>query len=339
MRSDRILVLTGICCVLIVLGFRALAFNAVSSKGLGRVIEVQAPATSTNSHPYAELLKAGTLMETYDRFVFAPKELEFPSTILFEDAEVAEFRDRRSKEDRFRRAIAPPLELSHSVRRTGVLLEWKSNPSNEALQRETSGNPLLNTGYRIYRWRSGEDPQVIASGNLDQTSYLDEELGPRGGEVFYAVLTVLEGRIGTRDTVIESQRTEPIGVSLEDAFELRLVAGDTERVEIEVSVPTPGGLRTTRYALGVGDAIGDVQDSDGTPVDFATGLVIESIREVDTHREEHIRHPVFEPDGSRAFDENGFLFRDEIRKIPVRRLEVSCARDRAAPRVLSLDRS
>lgn len=338
-RTDRILVLTGICCLLIVLAVRGLAFNVIADNELEQVVELGGTAAPYRGDPYRDLLGAGPLKETYGRFAFRSEELEFPSSLFYEDQAIAEYRDRRSREDRYRRAIAPPLELRHERIPTGVLLVWDANPKNEAIAREVAGNPLLKTGYHIYRWRSGEQPQVIASGDLSQTRHLDEALGPRGGDVFYSVLTVLQGRIGTRETVIESERSATLTVHLDDAFELRLISGTTDTAVIEVTVPTSSGPRSERFEVSEGQSIGSVRQLDGAACDFATGLLVDEIGEVETVREERVRHPVFQPDGSRAFEENGFLFRDEVRKIPVQRLEVRCSGERVAPRVLSLDRS
>src|SRR5690606_25153716 len=99
--------------------------------------------------------------------------------------------------------------------------------------------------------------------------------------------------------------------------------GPDARVAIEVAVPGPP-VRRAVFEAGRGDPIGAAKVIGGTTVDFGTGLTVESITLVEDERSETVRHPLFDPDGSRAFDETGFLFREETRRIPIQRLEVRC---------------
>ncbi len=340
--ADRILVLTGICLLLIFLGFRELAFNAISSNELGQIVLIEAkPPSAHGEDPFKVLESAATTRDTLVRFDFDRSDLEFAAETFFSAAELSTYADRRSTEELFRR-IAPPLRLRWEPHGLAIELAWDRNPANDAIEREAAGNSLLSTGYRVYRWRVGETPRVIATGSLSQTRHLDEGLGARGGTVFYAVLTVLEGRIGEKDTLIESERSEVLTVVREDAFDVRLLgdatAGDEPRVRIEVTVATEEDLASATFDVGVGDTIGGPREVAGRTIDFHTGLEVAAIDVIAETRDETIRHPLFNPDGSRAFDETGFLFREEVRKIPVQRLEVRCDGDRGATRSLSVDR-
>lgn len=338
---DRILVLTGICLLLIVLAFHELAFNAVHSKRLEQLVTIGDDGREDARQAYAGLLHTPDPVGAEGRFALKLDGLQFESAAFYSAHELQEFRERGTRVDRYQRILAPPLALRSTRTSGGVLLEWDSNPSNDALQLEADANPLLKTGYRIYRWRAGAAPAVIATGKLTQTRYLDSDLGPRGGEVFYSVLTVLEGRIGTSDTVIESQRSETLTVQLADAFDFDLVSGTSDRAVVEVVLPEDPALGVRprhRFEVGVGDTIGAlVVPEVGAPLNFETGWVVNEIREVNETRDQVARHPVFNPDGSRTSDENGFVFRDEVRKIPVRRLEVQCTDAGGTPRVLSLE--
>lgn len=337
---DRILVLTGICLLLIVLGFHALAFNTVNSNRLERLVDVGEGDWPDARGAYAELLPPPDPAVADGRFVVRTEGLQFEARAFYAEPELAAFRERRSHVDRYRAALAPPTDLRATRTALGVLLEWDENPENDAIRQEADSNPLLRTGYRIYRWRPGGEPAVIATRELGEARHHDTDLGPRGGEVFYSVLTVLEGRIGTNDTVIESQRSDTLTVRLEDAFELGVVAGTPDAATIEVRLledPENGRRPTARFEVAVGDRIGGPETFAGRVYDFDTGLTVNEIAEVSETRDEVVHHPVFNPDGSRASDENGFLFRDEVRKIPVRRLEIRCTDAEGTPRAVSLD--
>ena len=343
---DRILVLTGICLVTIFLAFRLLAFNAVSSKELGQVIVIGVESGSQDApDPFDRLETVAMARDSLALLEVESRSLEFTPTIFFSDTDIAAWQERKSARDLYQE-ISPPLALSSHRREDGVLLTWEPNPRNDAIAGLAADNPLLKTGYRIYRWRIGEEPAVIATGPLKQTSLVDDDLGIRGGLVFYSVLTVLEGRIGEIETLIESERSEVLEVDLEDAFGVRLLgyadgASDADgprgphaedaRVRIEVSLPSVQHV----FDVAAGETLGDLVEIDGRTVDLGTGLVIESVALIEDEQDETIRHPVFNPDGSRAFDETGFLFQEETRRIPIQRLEVRCAGDRGKTRILS----
>ncbi len=339
---DRILVLTGVCLVLIFLAFSYLAFNALSSKELGRAIAIETKRESLAiDDPFRAVVEARPVSDPIAMFAFTPGRLEFAAKTFYTDRELEGYRERRSKEDLYR-GIAPPLDLRWSQRKKGVQLEWSPNPQNAAIEADVRGNSLLKTGYRIYRWRMGEEPAVVATALLNQTSYLDQDIGPRGGLVFYSVVTVLEGRIGQRDTLIESESSDVLEVDLEETFELRLLGGTPEEAVVEVVVTFGNERLSSKFPVRKGDTIGrlaEIETQSGLrAVDFTTGLRVTEIAEIEHIREEVIRHPVFNPDGSRSFDETGFLFREETRKVPIQRLEVRCEDERGRPRSLSADR-
>lgn len=349
---DRILVLTGICLVTIFLGFRITAFNSVSSNELGQVIVVENASPSSNrSDPFERLGNAALKQDPASLLAVESMPLEFAPEIFFSDAELAAWRERKTAEDLYRE-ISPPIGLAWKRAENGVLLTWEPNPANDAIAALADDNPLLETGYRIYRWRIGEDPAVIATGTLKQTSLVDDDLGIRGGLVFYSVLTVLNGRVGENETLIESERSEVLEVDLEDAFDVRLVgyadgalADDgsfppptpESRVAIEVTVPG-SPPRVAIFEVGVGEIIGSVRKVDDSLVDFGTGLEVVSVTLTEDFRSETTRHPLFDPNGSRAFDETGFLFREETRRIPIQRMEVRCSGDRGRTRTLRVVR-
>ena len=115
----------------------------------------------------------------------------------------------------------------------------------------------------------------------------------------------------------------------------------TAPLTIEVSVGTEANPYSARFEVASGDSIGTVSSVDGEDgvrtVDFSTGLIVKEIVTVSDTRDEVIRHPLFNPDGSRASDETGYLTREEVREIPVQRLEVRCEDANGEIRFLSLD--
>lgn len=342
---DRILVLTGVCLVLIFSGFNLIGFKAISSRGLGREIEIRSESAEAAASE-ALLVTLGTLpiADPVAAFRFEPEPLEFDARAFYTEHELASYQERRTRDDLYRR-ISPPLALRWQDQAGGVLLEWNANPLNDAIQRDAAGDPLLKTGYRIYRWRVGEAPTVIATASLDQTRFMDPDLGSRGGRVFYSVLTVLEGRVGGRDTLIESERSDVLEVDLKESFELRLIDGTPDRVTVEVTVGAEANRTSARFEVASGDSIGTLSGIDGSggdenlrTIDYRTGLTVVEISEVSDVRDQVIRHPKFNPDGSRESDDTGFLFREEVRKTPIQRLEVRCEGEGGKTRVLSIDR-
>jgi hypothetical protein len=277
------------------------------------------------------------LSGTIAALAFEPSRIEFAPEATFEAGTTDGFIERRRKARDVRREVAPPSALRWRRTAEGVLLEWEPNPLNEALLLEARANPLLTVGYRVYRWRVGQEPTAVATGGLERNSYLDRDLGPRGGRVFYSVLTVLEGRIGDRDTLIESERSKVLTVDLEESFELRLLGGTSERVGIEVRVQGGAPARSARFDVAVGDEIGQPVEVSGASVDFATGYAVTEIVETTEPVEQRVRRPMFNPDGSRARDATGFQYNDEVRTIPTRRLRVTCANDQGDLKTLVVD--
>ena len=339
---DRVLVLTAGGLLASFLIVHALTFRTISSSTIGPelLLETDAEADAFRGAFFAAN-PAGNQVDVHGSFRRELTELQFESTVFFAEHELEGYQARKSREDLFQR-IAPPLAVRGRRRESGVLLEWDQNPVNEVIQRNVGADAQLKAGYRIYRWREGQQPARIAAASLDTTSYLDVDLGPRGGRVFYSVLSVLAGRIGIHDTLIESKQSEVLEIDLSESFELQLIDGTAERATIEVSVVIEANRYSARFEVASGDSIGTLSGVDGRDgvrtVDFGTGLIVKGIVEVSDVRDQVIQHPVFNPDGSRASDDTGFVSREEVRKIPIQRLEVRCENAAGQTRVLSIDR-
>lgn len=339
-RTDRILVLTGTCLVLIFLGFDQLVHKLLSDKGLGTSV---APAVmdsdEASEQAFVAMTQGGLPGDPRAAFAFERSDLEYAATAAFEPSDLASFADHKQREHRPDRTLAPPVALRWNRGPQGLLIEWDGSPRNDAVAREVAGNPLLTTGYRIYRWRADQEPAAVGKVPLDQTSFLDAEVGLQGGRVFYSVVTVLEGMIGNRDSLIESERSDVLTVDLEDRFQLRVLTGDATQATIEVTTDGPIGPRSMAFPVKPGSTIGALVSVDGMPADFQTGLTVTAIELVPATREERVRHPVFAPDGSRARDESGFMHRDDVRTVSFQRIVVRCVDARGSTRTLTLDPS
>ncbi|MFH0945628.1 MAG: hypothetical protein V2A76_10560 [Planctomycetota bacterium] len=337
--ADRVLVMVGGAFLCFFILVNLLSFRSIASSRLGTELVLESTPAETSGSFFAAL-PAEPPIDPLGQFRFEPTDLHFKATVFFANHELATYQDRKSREDRFQ-GIAPPLNLRFRKKAGGILLEWAPNPVNTVIQQDVADEPQLRTGYRIYRWREGQEPKVIATDSLDSRSFFDQQTGPQGGRLHYSVLAVLEGRIGDRDTLIESRQSEVLKIDLEEGFALRLVSGDLERVIIEITVGTEANPYSARFEVASGDSIGTLSGVDGEDgvrtVDFGTGLIVKEIEEVNDSRDEVIQHPLFNPDGSRASDETGYLIREEVREIPVQRLEVRCEGAGGEIRILSLD--
>lgn len=345
---DRILVLTGIFLLLIFLAFDVAFFNVVIDKELGASARSGSGAeVRYQKDPFKDVLVPTRPAEALQATAFRAPRLDVPTDEFFTTEERAAYRQRAQRAVQLAKALAPPLGLKAVQRGQAVLLEWAPNPANEMLKEqqptEPDGGSLQTAGYQIYRWRGGEPPTAIAIGNLDTTSFLDTGLGPRGGLVHYSVKTVLKNRIGPLETLRESVQSEPLAIEVADSFQLALLGGDEGKASLEVKV-VPGDRELSHVfdvvpGAPVGAAI-DVAADGAAParIDFFTGLTVESIHVIADEVQRTVHNPVFNPDGSRATDENGFKFNDEIETVTVHRLEVRCTGGPTGSRVLNLDR-
>jgi len=62
-------------------------------------------------------------------------------------------------------------------------------------------------GFRVYRWREGEEPRLVSPLAANETSFTDRDLPLWRVRFFYCVATVIEGTIGDLLTLIESKRS------------------------------------------------------------------------------------------------------------------------------------
>lgn len=332
---ERILVLTGVCLVPIFLGFKWRAYKSLPAKNLPHDTEFTAePVRGAEGDPFQGLAEAAPARPANPDGRFERTDLEFGRALFHVPAELEEFAARGSVAER---TIAPPLGLRWSQHEGGILLEWQPNPENEDIAADIAGDPLRSMGYLIYRWRANEEPVVVATAPLEQTSFVDRRPGPRGGSLQYAVVTVLQHDVGGRESIERSERSQVVEVDLADTVATRLVGGTAEAAVVEVTVGGGRDRRTRRFEVAAGERVGAPVEVDGVETDFTTPYTVDAIEVAEELRERRVRRPVFQPDGSRAMDDSGFAWREEVRQVPVRVLRVTVRNDRDEPSVWTAD--
>ena len=253
--------------------------------------------------------------------------------IVFSTAELELFTSKSRREGEFERALQPPVDVTATAAKESVEVAW-APPAGLAELRSSLGNqPLLRLGFRVYRWRDGDEPKLLTTFEGDRTAYEDRDLPLWRERFFYCVATVIEGTIGDLPTLIESKPSHVIPVETIERFTLEVVEGDAGRVHLSLHALVDGRTLDRRIDAAVGDAITPAV-TDETPPELAlrlqTGLTLESTRFVDSEVVETVQRPEFLPDGRRKLDPGSGLptFRSESVARPLRTLEVTC-RDRA----------
>lgn len=344
---ERIAVLTSFGLLLIFLGFHLRIVNTIRAKGLGAALRVEPPpGAPVPLDPLREFSGPLSSLDLPDLLEIAPPDLDVGPECFFPPAALEAWRERRTAGELLA-ALEPPVELTAHATDEGVLLAWKPPPRLGELQREVGRSTRLELVWRVYRWRPGDDPRLLDEVPIDTDRYLDRGLGPVGGRVFYSVFTALKGRIGGRDTLIQSESSRAIEIHVPDRNEIVLegLAGDSGGEQASAAPKIRLVVRRTddprsasTFVVGEGEPVGSlVTNADGRTLDLRTGFVVRGIAIRTVERRVTVRRPVFEPDGSRAFDpDRGFLFREEVRTIPARRLEVTLERP-GETRVLEID--
>lgn len=244
---------------------------------------------------------------------------EFDARAFFTEEEVEVFERRQNLVSDALSMLAPPLSVSAQRFGLDVEVTWTPNPLNDRLAEAVADGSLPPARYEVHRWRDGEDPALVATTPLDTSKFLDRGLGPRSERLHYSVRTVLKERIGDVETLIQSSEATSIDLTLEELFALRLIEVRDGKAILEVEVPTETERRSHQFEVDKGAKVGSILRLDGSEVDFQTGLTLEGAENVEASSERKRRVPVFNADGSQAVGESGYLFRDDLRSMPVRR--------------------
>jgi hypothetical protein len=266
---------------------------------VGGVQEAEEEISTAFDIPLADLTDAA------DQEEFNLSELMLGGTSFFELHEIESFLMEKLQESDELPKLYPPLNVFCRRLDQGVELNWSPNPQNEALKENLADNPLLTLGYRIYRWTSNRAsrPEALETLPYHRNQFIDTEIKPFASRYFYGVLCVFQGTVAEHRTLIESTHSEVVSIEMEDRFRLRIIGGDAEKVEIEVTRTVVGILQSQRFVVREGEMIGGVREIPGQgQADFSTFLTLSAIRIREDQREETIQHPVFNSDGSRSLD-------------------------------------
>jgi len=258
-----------------------------------------------------------------------PSKQMFAGTCFFEIHEIDGFLLKKLQGEDELLKVYPPLGLTLTNVGDGVKLAWSPNPQNESLIQKLAGNPLLRLSCKIYRWTSEgvAQPEVIKSVPYSHNSFIDVKISPASNRYFYSVLLAYEGVVEQQRTLIESERSEVKSIVSNDRFELEITGGDTDKVEIKVSIRKKGAPHSRIFSVTKGGQIGGlVEISGGNPMDFSTFLTVTAIKTSEEKKEVQVPHPAFNSNGSRSLDTitNEPVFRNlkEIRTIE--KLYIEC---------------
>lgn len=259
---------------------------------------------------------------------------------LFSSRNFDLFFEKCSLEGQFQSALDAPA-LSHPiVTRDRVELRWSLPEGVARLRNELGDDSLLRVGFRVYRWREGEEPALLSTLEVTQTYHVDQDLPLWRQKYNYCVFTVLEGRIGELPTLIESKRSAVIQVETLENFSLEVLDGTSQETTVQAMVFHEGEWVSSTLALRPGDPIAgslplapdllpQVPPAGEAPVEslpFDTGLILESVEvTVDTTRETRQR-PEFLPDGRRKVEPASGepTFQTLSTPVPVRTVKLSC---------------
>lgn len=259
--------------------------------------------------------------------------LRFRSELVFSAAQIELFAEKSHREVEFERALKPPEALTATVTPEGVELAWGPPADLAAVRERLRSQPLLRLGFRVYRWREGDEPKLLTTFEGGKTAFQDRDLPLWQERFFYCVATVLEGTIGDLPTLIESKRSAVITADISERFTLRVLAGEADEVRCALEATLDGRLHQRVFAVAAGAPIVPPA-ADDLPAELAarlaTGLTLTASRWVEGSRVEVRERPEFLPDGRRKLDPASGLptFRSESATVPTRALEVTC-RDRS----------
>ncbi len=259
--------------------------------------------------------------------------LHFRSELAFSAAQIESFRAKRSREGEFERALNPPTSLAATVRSGAIELSWEPPVDLDQVRDRLQGQPLLRLGFRVYRWREGDEPKLLTTFEGGKTAFQDRDLPLWRERFFYCVATVLEGTIGELPTLIESKRSSVITADTLEQFTLRVLDGEADHVRCALEASLDGRRHELTFDVAVGHPIvpppaADLDAEEAVRLD--TGLTVESARWIDGTLSVLRQRPEFLPDGRRKLDpaSGAPTFRSESGSVPTRTLEVTC-RDRS----------
>jgi hypothetical protein len=252
---------------------------------------------------------------------------KFDGELVFPPQQIALFRTKSAREGELARSMQPPVSVAATAARDSIEIVWQPPASLDVVRAKLREQPLLRLGFRVYRWREGEEPHLLSSFGDQQTQVTDRDLPLWRARFFYCVATVLEGTIGDLPTLIESKRSSVITVETLENFTVDVVGGSAEHARVRISTSIDGAPREETIEVGAGDRITKVIERGGKPFDLDTGLVVKDLVATESASEETVDRPEFLPDGRRKLDpETGApSFRKQKIRVPTRTLVLHCS--------------
>ncbi len=251
------------------------------------------------------------------------------------------FLEKSKQEGQWKRVLLATSEPTAKVSRDGIELRWAPPANLSELRSQIDDDPLLSLGYRVYRWREGGEPELLATNEVTQSFYRDQSLPLWRQRFFYCVATVLEGRIGELPTLIESQRSPVISVDTLENFSLEILDGGVDSAQVKLSIYQEGQWDSSFRTVQPGDSLRpwsttptgepDVEPRSAAPESSSswlpgdTGLTVESIDVRSESQQQTVERPEFLPDGRRKIDSAGRpSIRSEVVPVSVSYLELHC---------------
>ncbi len=258
-------------------------------------------------------------------------------TLVFPPSTVELFRAKGLREGEFERSLKPPVTVTCTATRDGIDVRWERPADLDAQLATLRDLPLLRLGFRVYRWREGEEPRLVAPLAANETSFTDRDLPLWRVRFFYCVATVIEGTIGELPTLIESKRSPVMKVETTENFKLEVEGGAADRASVVLTAWLDGAERRETLELVPGQRIAKSVRRDGRPFDLDTGLTLQELRVVDGTAVKAVQRAEFLPDGRRKIDPatGRPSFHDESVTVPTRTLELRMTELGGAARTLS----
>lgn len=261
----------------------------------------------------------------------------FEDTLVFSSQLIELFKAKGLREGEYERALKPPTAVTSKATRDGIEVRWDLPADVGPLRESLRDLPLLRLGFRVYRWREGEEPRLLSSLDASQTSITDRDLPLWRVRFFYCVATVLEGTIGDLPTLIESKRSSVMTVETLENFELEVLDGSADRARLRISAWVGGSPLDVEAEFAAGQRVKANADDGGTPVEVDTGLVLQELRVVEGTVEKTIQRAEFLADGRRKLDPatGRPVFRADTITVPTRTLELHLNEGTGVGRTLS----
>jgi hypothetical protein len=267
---------------------------------------------------------------------------------VFSATQVELFKQKSAREGEFERVLKPPVALVATAKRDGIEVTWEAPPDLAEVAASLADQPLLRLGFRVYRWREGEQPRLLATLEGLGTTYEDRDLPLWRERFFYCVATVIEGTIGEVPTLIESRQSPVKTADTLENFTITVEGGSEESVRLDVAGWVSGGWRHASVELAKGGRVAGTAKApprdapNARPESFVdapvdTGLTLEQAEFVDGQYETTVQRPEFLPDGRRKLDPTSGqpTFRAERVSVPTRTLVVTLADAAGAQRTIS----